>query len=169
MAGRKLPLHRLFTNDFSAEEKRSPGFAIRAENGRFFNLLSPPNRGSRHGTKITIWVFFSRTVSVRARLWACFRETGEVSACLGFFDPPRIPQGISVENHVLEISGLDSGSGLKMGLSGLRLCRERISLPWKALTLPFHYRHPCESSHRRTGQRFLHTLHTLPFEIGEWT
>ena len=35
MVQRKLPFHRPFTNDFSAEEKRSPGFWIRAENGRF--------------------------------------------------------------------------------------------------------------------------------------
>jgi len=33
MAGRKLPFHRSFTKDFSAEEKRSPGFGIRADNG----------------------------------------------------------------------------------------------------------------------------------------
>src|SRR5712691_1962225 len=41
MAGRKLPFHRSFTKDFSAEEKRSPGFGIRADMGRFLLSLFP--------------------------------------------------------------------------------------------------------------------------------
>jgi len=38
-----------------------------------------------------------------------------LSACFAFFDPPWIPLGISVEDHVLEIVGSDSESGVKMG------------------------------------------------------
>jgi hypothetical protein len=37
-----------------------------------------------------------------------------ISACLGFFDP-AYPLEISVKYHVLEIAGLDSESGLKVG------------------------------------------------------
>ncbi len=37
-----------------------------------------------------------------------------------FFRSPCIPLGISVENHVLEIAGLDSGSGFVLGLEHLQ-------------------------------------------------
>jgi len=38
-----------------------------------------------------------------------------LSACFAFFRSPWIPLGISVEDHVLEIVGSDSESGVKMG------------------------------------------------------
>jgi len=56
--------------------------------------------------------FFPGDVSVWAGFCACFFETRSLPACLAFFDPGGFPLGISVEDRVLEIVGLDSGSGL---------------------------------------------------------
>jgi len=44
-----------------------------------------------------------------------FLRDGHVTGLFCLFRPPRIPLGISVEDHVLEIVGLDSESGVKMG------------------------------------------------------
>jgi len=55
--------------------------------------------------------FFLENVSVWAGFCACFFETRSLPACLAFFDP-GVFLGISVEDRVLEIVGLDSGSGL---------------------------------------------------------
>jgi hypothetical protein len=59
--------------------------------------------------------FFPGSVSVRAEFWACFFETGLLSACLAIFRSPCIPLGISVGYRVLEIMGLDLESGLTIG------------------------------------------------------
>ena len=44
-----------------------------------------------------------------------FLVDGFVMGLSGFFRSPWIPLGISVKDHVLEIAGLDSRSGLIMG------------------------------------------------------
>ncbi|OLD11955.1 MAG: hypothetical protein AUI50_04465 [Crenarchaeota archaeon 13_1_40CM_2_52_14] len=46
-------------------------------------------------------------LSVWAGFRALFFETGALSACLAFVDPPWIPLGISVDTSGLEIASLD--------------------------------------------------------------
>ena len=44
-----------------------------------------------------------------------FFDDGRVMGLSGPFRSPCIPLGFSVEDHVLEIAGLDSRTGLKLG------------------------------------------------------
>ncbi len=59
--------------------------------------------------------FFLMGVSVRALFWVCFFETGVLWACLVLFRSLCFPLWLSVESRVLEMLGLESGSGLIMG------------------------------------------------------
>jgi len=78
---------------------------------------------------LSVWVGFR----------ACFLETGCVIGLSGLFRSPRIPLGISVEDHVLEIVGLDSESGLKLGDFFFRLCwRQSKKQPSDPACLPEH-------------------------------
>ncbi len=95
-----------------------PRFEIRADNRRF--PLSPL---SRNRFCVTGPLTQSRS-----------RETGALSASLAKFRSPRIPQGINVEDHVLEI----------MGESGIRAENGRLLPPnWETLSLQVvrKYRH----------------------------
>jgi hypothetical protein len=60
-------------------------------------------------------LFFLVTCFCLSMIPGLFVETGLVFGLSGLFRPPRIPLGISVENRVLEIVGLESESGLITG------------------------------------------------------
>jgi hypothetical protein len=94
---------------------RAPRFENRADSRRFpiLSLLHRPVL--RRGTIITIWVFFSIVTLCPSLIMGLFFNDGCVLGLSGLFRSPRIPLGISVEDHVLEIVGLDSESGLILG------------------------------------------------------
>ena len=115
MVRRNLQFHRSFTKDFSAEEKRSPGFGIRADNRRFRGPERVPSATLAQGLCKRSTNLFSKYPFCLGRILGLFFEDGRVIGLFGLFCSPSIPLAISVENRVLEIVGLDSESGLIMG------------------------------------------------------
>jgi len=97
------------------EFRRGPRIAIRADNRRFRGSEVSLQPLSRRGTFNTIRVIFSMTGFLSEPDLRLFLRDGLVIGLFCLFRSPRIPLGISVEDHVLEIVGSDSESGVKMG------------------------------------------------------
>src|SRR6266849_5786548 len=84
MAGRKLPFHRRFTNDFSTKEKHSPRFGFRLDSERFrvlerFHSSTHATQGSLAKTPLFLEHSLTgsdngRVHAIRAQFW--LRELG---------------------------------------------------------------------------------------------
>src|SRR6266702_1196681 len=115
MARRKLPFHRPFTNDFSAEEKRSPRIGFRLDNERFCVLER--FHSSIHATQDSVAktpLFLERSLSgsdngrvraIRAQFW--LRELG------GKRDRPSESSGqVNVPSQIRDQGCLWATSGI---------------------------------------------------------
>src|SRR6266487_3545822 len=91
-------------------------FEIRADNRRFHNLFaSLVTLSLTQGFCKSYRNFLSRRSLCLDRIPGLFFRDGNIIGLSGLFRSPWIPLGISVGNRVLEIAGLESGSGLIMG------------------------------------------------------
>ena len=90
-----------------------------ADNRRFHNLFaSLTTRSLTQGLCKSYRNFLSRCSFCLGGILGLFFRDACVIGLSGLFRPLCFPLGISVEIPVLEIAGLESRSGLKMGLSG---------------------------------------------------
>src|SRR5438093_11270842 len=103
------------------ENKRPPPISgIRADNRRFHNLFaSLTTRSLTQELCKSYRNFLSRCSSCLGGILGWFFRDGCIISLSCVLGCPCFPLGISVEIPVLEIAGLESGSGLKMGLSGI--------------------------------------------------
>jgi hypothetical protein len=86
-------------------------------------LLSYSSAETSHAARDAQGIhFFPGRCSCLGVFPGLFVEDGRVICLSGPFRSPCIPLGISVENGVLEIVGLESGSGLVMGDFSDRTC-----------------------------------------------
>jgi hypothetical protein len=80
-------------------------------------VLSQGSMGTAHATRGAQGSIFSGRVFLSGRDYGAFPGGELVTGLSSHFRSPRNRLGISVEKLVLEVAGLDSGSGLVLGES----------------------------------------------------
>jgi hypothetical protein len=103
-------------NEFRESQASAPGFQFRASIGRFHNQKASGQplllRGVVEGRSRDS---FFETCFCLGWIPALSVENGRIIGLSRLFRSMCFPLGISVEDHVLEIAGLESRSGLIMG------------------------------------------------------